>query len=58
MLIPLEPKVGLTSDQAVNSSLSVVSRSKKTRASSDSEAATIYNLTRQSLYMQIGQGFK
>ena len=29
MLIPLEPKVGLTSNQAVNSSLSVVSRSKK-----------------------------
>ena len=28
-LIPLEPKVGLTSNQAVNSSLSVVSRSKK-----------------------------
>ena len=29
MLIPQEPKVGLTSNQAVNSSLSVVSRSKK-----------------------------
>ena len=28
-LIPQEPKVGLTSNQAVNSSLSVVSRSKK-----------------------------
>ena len=42
MLIPLEPKVGLTSDQAVNSSLSVVSRSKKTRTSSDSEAVTMY----------------
>ena len=37
MLIPLEPKVGLTSNQAVNSSLSVVSSSKKKLTNSDHE---------------------
>ena len=37
MLIPLEPKVGLTSNQAVNLSLSIVSRSKKKLTNSDHE---------------------
>ena len=37
MIISLEPKVGLTSNQAVNSSLSVVSRSKKKLTDSDHE---------------------
>ena len=40
-LIPLEPKVELTSNQAVNSSLSVVSRSKKKFTKWDHERALL-----------------